>query len=95
MRLRLTGDERDVAVEVCNEGGIPDDVLPRIFEPFRSGRHHGARGQGLGLGLFIARAIAIAHGGGIEVESENDATTFRLLLPRQPPPRATPTPATA
>jgi PAS domain S-box-containing protein len=95
VRLRLTGDERDVAVEVRNEGGIPDDVLPRIFEPFRSGRHHGARGQGLGLGLFIARAIAIAHGGGIEVESENDATTFRLLLPRKPPPKATAGPATA
>ena len=85
VRVRLTGDERTVAVEVCNEGSIPNEVLPRIFEPFRSGRHHGARGQGLGLGLFIARAIAIAHGGGIEVESDSGATTFRLLLPRRPP----------
>jgi PAS domain S-box-containing protein len=89
VRMRLTGDERDVAVEISNEGAIPDDVLPRIFEPFGSGRHHGGRNQGLGLGLFIARAIAIAHGGGIEVDSKNNATTFRLLLPRQPPQKAT------
>jgi PAS domain S-box-containing protein len=82
VRLRLTGDEQRVAIEVRNEGEIPGDFLPRIFEPFRSGRHRGKRGDGLGLGLFIARAIAGAHGGGIEVDSSNGATMFRLVLPR-------------
>ncbi len=83
--LRLTGDAQRVAVEVHNEGAIPGEVLPRIFEPFRSGRHHGRRGEGLGLGLFIAKAIAVAHGGALEVDSSNDGTTFRLVLPRQTP----------
>jgi len=32
--------------------------------------------------LFIAKAIATAHGGGIEVDSEDDETTFRLVLRR-------------
>lgn len=82
VRLRLLGDEQRVAVEVHNEGAIPGDVLPRIFEPFRSGRHHGGRGEGLGLGLFIAKAIAVAHGGGLEVDSSGGSTTFRLVLPR-------------
>lgn len=82
VRLRLTGDEERVALEVHNDGVIPSDVLPRIFEPFRSGRHHGQRGEGLGLGLFIARAIAVAHGGGLEVDSGDGQTTFRLVLPR-------------
>jgi PAS domain S-box-containing protein len=82
VRLRLTGDAQRVAVEVHNEGQIPGEVLPRIFEPFRSGRHHGGRGEGLGLGLFIAKAIAVAHGGGLEVVSSGSATTFRLVLPR-------------
>ena len=82
VRLRLTGDEHHVAVEVRNEGEIPGEVLPRIFQPFRSGRHHGKRGEGLGLGLFIASAIARAHGGGVEVDSCDGATTFRLVLPR-------------
>lgn len=53
------------------------------FEPFRSGRHHGGRGEGLGLGLFIAKAIAVAHGGGLEVGSLPGGTTVRLVLPRQ------------
>ena len=85
VRVRLTGDAERVAVEVQNDGTIPDEVLPRIFEPFRSGRHHGSRGEGLGLGLFIAQAIARAHGGGLEVDSSGGATTFRLVLPRKTP----------
>ena len=84
VRVRLTGDEESVAIEVHNEGAIPQEILPRIFEPFRSGRHHASRGDGLGLGLFIANAIARAHGGGLEVDSSDGATMFRLTLPRQP-----------
>jgi PAS domain S-box-containing protein len=82
VRVRVTGTEHDVAVEVHNDGTIPADVLPRIFEPFRSGRQYTGRGGGLGLGLFIARAIARAHGGSLEVDSADGATTFRLVLPR-------------
>ena len=82
VHVRLLGDVSRVTVEVRNAGAIPGDVLPRIFEPFRSGQHHGSRGDGLGLGLFIANAIARAHGGGLEVDSADDETTFRLVLPR-------------
>jgi PAS domain S-box-containing protein len=85
VRMRLTGNEHEVAVEVHNRGTIPSEVLPRIFEPFRSGRHNSSRGDGLGLGLFIAKAIARAHGGGLEVDSTDDMTMFRLVLPRNVP----------
>jgi PAS domain S-box-containing protein len=85
VHVRLTGDERSVAVEIENQGSIPADLLPRIFEPFRSGRHHGSRGDGLGLGLFIAKAIARAHGGGLEVDSSEGRTMFRMVLPRGAP----------
>ena len=88
VRMRLTGDDKRVAVEVRNRGTIPSEILPRIFEPFRSGRHYTSRGEGLGLGLFIAKAIARAHGGGLEVKSSNDETMFRLVLPRHTPPAA-------
>ena len=85
VHMRLTGDERRVAIEVRNRGTIPDEVVPRIFEPFHPGREYTKRGEGLGLGLFIARAIARAHGGGLEFDSSGDTTTFRLVLPRQTP----------
>ena len=83
--MRLTGDAEQVAVEGHNRGTIPSEVLPRIFEPFRSGRHYTSRGDGLGPGLFIAKAIARAHGGVLEVASSDDATVFRLVLPRYVP----------
>ena len=82
VHVRVTGDTQRVAVEVRNEGTIPSELLPRVFEPFRSGRDTAHRGGGLGLGLFIANAIARAHGGGLEVNSSRGATTFRLVLPR-------------
>jgi PAS domain S-box-containing protein len=85
VHVRLTGDERHVAVEVQNRGTIPGEVLPRLFEPFHPGRDYTKRGDGLGLGLFIAKAIARAHGGGLEFDSADDTTTFRLVLPRQAP----------
>jgi PAS domain S-box-containing protein len=88
VRVRLTGEPQQVAVEIRNRGGIPPELLPRIFEPFRSGQHHGSRGDGLGLGLFIAKTIAQAHGGSLEVDSTNDETLFRLILPRHTPPSA-------
>jgi signal transduction histidine kinase len=84
VRVRLTGAERSVAVEVHNQGTIPAELLPRIFEPFRSGRHHTNRGDGLGLGLVLVKAIARAHGGEVKVDSSGDSTTFRMVLPRHP-----------
>ncbi len=83
VRVRLTGDEQRVILEVHNEGTIPGELLPHIFEPFRSSRHYANRSDGLGLGLFIARAIARAHDGGLEVDSSAGKTTFRLVLPRR------------
>jgi len=85
VRMLITGDEHCVAVEVHNEGTIPHELLPHIFEPFRSARGHGNRGDGLGLGLFIAEAIARAHGGSLEVHSSAGTTKFRMVLPRRTP----------
>ena len=85
VRLRLTGNDERVAIEVHSEGTIPAELVPRLFEPFRSGRPYGQRSDGLGLGLFIAKAIAVAHGGGVEVDFPGDTTIFRLVLPRRTP----------
>ena len=83
VRVRLTGDDQRVTVEVSNDGSIPGELLPRIFEPFSSRRLHEKRSEGLGLGLFIAKAIARAHGGELEVDSRDGVTRFRLVLPRR------------
>jgi two-component system, sensor histidine kinase and response regulator len=75
----------EVRVAVRNGGVIPTDVLPHIFEPFRSGRRNS--GEGLGLGLFIARSMVEAHGGMIGVRSMEPAgTEFEIRLPREAAP---------
>ncbi|MDQ6684889.1 MAG: ATP-binding protein, partial [Pseudomonadota bacterium] len=75
-------------MELCvsNGGGIAAELLPHIFDPFRSGRPRGSSGDGLGIGLYIVREIAQAHGGDVTVlSSEAGPTTFRVELPRQNP----------
>jgi two-component system sensor histidine kinase/response regulator len=84
VRVALAGDDDAITVRIHNEGVIPPEVLPVMFDPFR-GRTGGAHGaHGLGLGLFISREIARAHGGEISVEStEASGTAFAVALPRR------------
>lgn len=83
--VQVDGHETaDVELRVSNQGVIRPELLPTLFEPFRSGRQFDRRREGLGLGLYIVRQIVIAHGGSIEVQSPDadGATTFVIRLPR-------------
>ncbi len=59
-----------------NGGGIPQDLLPYIFDPFITTKSHGS-----GLGLALVAKIVGDHGGVIECESQPRRTLFRVLLP--------------
>ena len=83
--VNLESSEDAISVCVHNQGVIPPDLLPTIFDPFR-GRHPSSKSRGLGLGLFISQQIAVAHGGGISVaSSEAHGTSFTVRLPRTAP----------
>ena len=74
-----TGEGSDgVWVSVADTGGgIPQEQIARIFEPFYT-----TKKKGTGLGLMIVQRIVRAHGGKIEVESRvGQGTTFRIWLP--------------
>lgn len=84
IQIAVGGDATRVSVVVRNQGHVPPETLPMLFDPFtraESGRQR--RGAGLGLGLYIVDQIVRAHGGHVEVDSTPEAgTTFRIALPR-------------
>ena len=58
-------------------GGIPQEQINRIFEPFYT-----TKKKGSGLGLMIVQRIVRAHNGRIELDSQVErGTTFRIWLP--------------
>ena len=62
-----------------NGCGIPQHVLPSIFDPFFSTK---STGKGTGLGLSMSRNIVRRHGGDIRVRSTpGEGSTFTVLLP--------------
>jgi PAS domain S-box-containing protein len=74
-----TGETNDgVWVSVADTGGgIPQEQINRIFEPFYT-----TKKKGTGLGLMIVQRIVRAHNGRIELESNvGRGTTFRVWLP--------------
>jgi len=76
----LLDSAREVQIVISDTGsGIPEEILPHIFEPFVSTK------ESTGLGLAVVYGIIQQHQGEIEVESEpNRGTTFVITLPRRP-----------
>jgi two-component system NtrC family sensor kinase len=75
-------DRRDktIKIDIIDTGvGIPEENLPRLFEPFFSTK---PEGKGTGLGLPIVYEIIDEHNGSIEVESSlSKGTIFTIKLP--------------
>lgn len=77
-KLRLLGGEKDVIIEVGDDGpGPPDDLEQTIFEPFVT-----SKPEGVGLGLALAKRAAEARRGTLSWRRDDGWTWFRLTLPR-------------
>jgi len=78
----------EAIVEVADDGGgVPNDALDRVFEPFFRGSSGGAP-RGTGLGLAVARGLVEAHGGRISVRNRPEGgAIFRFTLPIEQPAR--------
>jgi signal transduction histidine kinase len=84
-RVRITLARADgcARIIVTDTGpGIPDSVMPHIFEAFRQGEAARGRG-GLGLGLAIVRRLVEHHGGRVDADGGGNGrgATFTITLP--------------
>jgi two-component system sensor histidine kinase MtrB len=72
-----------LVVEVRDRGpGIPDALLPHVFDRFVKGDAARARSEGSGLGLAIARENALLHGGALSAANRPDGgAVMTLRLP--------------
>jgi signal transduction histidine kinase len=78
--IRTSQTAKSVVIEVRDEGhGVPEALVPRIFERNVSGRPHGT-----GLGLALARTMASAEGGRVVLVRPRPAV-FAVFLPLADP----------
>ena len=84
--LRITTRRLEDTVEVAirdNGGGIPKDVVDKIFNPFFTTK---PTDKGTGLGLALSNDIVRQHGGSIRVATEaGDFTEMTVTLPLEAP----------
>lgn len=81
--VRAEEREQEVHIFFCNKGKtISPHKLEAIFEKFfRLDEARSANTGGAGLGLAIAKEIVTIHGGSIIASSEDELTTFHIVLP--------------
>jgi PAS domain S-box-containing protein len=74
----LARGKRHICISIRDRGhGIPEDILPNIFDPYFSTREGGH-----GLGLATVYTIVKQHGGKISVSSEiGKGSLFEIYLP--------------
>ena len=85
IELRVSSESAHVVIEVKDHGmGIPEAILPHVFDRFSKAGRKGLRGEkSTGLGLSISRQIVERHNGRIEVQSKEGAgSAFIIKLPQ-------------
>ncbi len=91
VEVEVEAIEDGVVFTVADLGpGIDASEQERIFERFhQTDAAATRRSEGAGLGLYITKQLVEAMGGAIEVRSElGVGSTFRVILPAVPAPRA-------
>jgi two-component system nitrogen regulation sensor histidine kinase GlnL len=81
VRLAVPGNQQKVQLPLevgiqDNGPGIPDEILPHIFDPFVTTKTGGS-----GLGLALVAKIVGNHGGIVEYEGRETGGKFLIRLP--------------
>lgn len=61
-----------------NAGGIPEDVISRVFEPYFTTKEEG---KGTGMGLYMSKIIIEDNmGGHLTVENDSEGAIFTIVI---------------
>jgi two-component system sensor histidine kinase MtrB len=82
--VRATATQESLVIAVADDGpGIPDEVLPRVFDRFYKADVARVRSEGSGLGLAIAMENVRLHHGTLTAANLPDSgAVFTITLPR-------------
>jgi signal transduction histidine kinase len=83
IKTRLDKKSGEIIVVISDTGlGIPEEILPNVFDKFVTKGHELENQSGNGLGLFLCKGIVNAHGGRISASNNKDGgATFEFSLP--------------
>lgn len=78
--IEITEDEHYGIVTISdNGGGIPPNVLPKIFEPYFT-----TKADGVGIGLYMTHMSIVKNmGGTIQAENFAQGARFTIKIPRE------------
>jgi signal transduction histidine kinase len=76
MKLAKAGEEAELTIE-DEGGGIPGDILPKIFDPYYT-----TKDQGSGIGLYMVKMIVEnSMGGRVEAANTGKGARFVFRVP--------------
>jgi len=82
LTLSLREDGNKLYMTVGNDGDIPAEELPLVFDRFHKlDKSRAQNRDGWGLGLYIVKTLICRHGEDISVSSQDGRTEFTFTLP--------------
>ena len=79
--IEVKDEKNNIRISISNDGPmIPETIREKIFEKFFTTKDEV---RGTGLGLNIVKQVVDEHKGKIDVTSDEQRTTFHLVLPKK------------
>ncbi|WP_420265409.1 ATP-binding protein [Candidatus Magnetominusculus dajiuhuensis] len=77
--IKITEDREDAVVQICdNGGGVREDIVNKIFDPYVTTKGE----KGTGIGLYMSRSIVEKNmNGRLEFNNIKDGACFTIYMP--------------